>query len=323
MARRRIFYCLVLAGAFFLQVYTTLYLAAFLLALTLALPLVSLAMSLPAMTGCRVRVAAETPAVPRGGEACWAVDVENRRRLPVARISVWLRLENRLTGREETRRVRLSGASSPVRLRLPADTRHCGLLACRVERVQVCDGLGLFTWSRRRGPGALLPVLPHAGEAEELPRLEEEAARPPVLRVRPGGGAAEDYDLRPYRPGDPVRQIHWKLSSKREELVLREMLETVRPPLELKVCHVGGPRVMDRELDRVYTQCLALLERQRPLVVSWLQPVTGELRRYPVGGRRELDRCLEALLSDPAPREGASLAPPSASGTERREEGAP
>ena len=35
---------------------------------------------------------------------------------------------------------------------------------------------------------------------------------PPAARRGPG----EDYDLREYRPGDPLRSVHWKLSSKSE-----------------------------------------------------------------------------------------------------------
>jgi hypothetical protein len=34
--------------------------------------------------------------------------------------------------------------------------------------------------------------------------------------------AEEPGDIRPYVPGDPVRRIHWKLSAKRDELLIRE-----------------------------------------------------------------------------------------------------
>ena len=36
--------------------------------------------------------------------------------------------------------------------------------------------------------------------------------------------ADEPGDIRPYMPGDPVRRIHWKLSAKKDELLVRELL---------------------------------------------------------------------------------------------------
>ncbi|MBO5543485.1 MAG: DUF58 domain-containing protein, partial [Oscillospiraceae bacterium] len=46
------------------------------------------------------------------------------------------------------------------------------------------------------------------------------------MRLKPkyGGGFAEDYDLRDYRPGDMGNSIHWKLSSKADRLIVREAL---------------------------------------------------------------------------------------------------
>lgn len=43
----------------------------------------------------------------------------------------------------------------------------------------------------------------------------------------PPFGAAKDFSetqsIRPYVPGDPVRQIHWKLSAKTGQTLLREI----------------------------------------------------------------------------------------------------
>ncbi|MBR2633811.1 MAG: DUF58 domain-containing protein, partial [Lentisphaeria bacterium] len=41
-------------------------------------------------------------------------------------------------------------------------------------------------------------------------------------RPKPGGGYGENYEIRQYRPGDNLNQIHWKLSAKVGDLMLRE-----------------------------------------------------------------------------------------------------
>ena len=136
-------------------------------------------------------------------------------------------------------------------------------------------------------------------------RGEAEASGP--LKPRPGGGPGEGYDLRPYRAGDPVAAIHWKLSSKRDELVVRETLEPRRQGIALTFDHFGGLDELDGVLDRLFTWSTALLAAGRSHTVAWLHPETGELRRFLVADRRTLDRCLTAALSDPAPPAGRSV----------------
>jgi len=49
-----------------------------------------------------------------------------------------------------------------------------------------------------------------------------------ILRPKPGGGFSDDYELRNYKPGDPIKNIHWKLSAKFDSIIIREPL--VPPP---------------------------------------------------------------------------------------------
>ena len=307
MARKRIFYLAVVLAALLLLLYTDSFLSAFFLAVVVFLPVVSLLVSLPAMTGCHVRIEADTAAVERGGAAHWRVAVENRRRLPLSRIQLRIRLRNEMTGETSLRKIRLSGASSACSFLLDADTAHCGMLSCRLLRCRVLDGMGLFGLSRRGDASALLPVMPSAEESEDLPDLPDQMQEQPTLRARRGGGSGEDYDLRPYRPGDPVRLIHWKLSSKRDELIFREILESETAVPLLTFDHVGTPEEMDRILDRLWAVSRRLLEQQRDHVISWLHPETGALREFAVSGERELQRCFQAILSDPAPAAGRRL----------------
>ena len=43
-----------------------------------------------------------------------------------------------------------------------------------------------------------------------------------MMQNRKGNDLSEIYDIREYVPGDDIRSIHWKLSSKTENLILRE-----------------------------------------------------------------------------------------------------
>ena len=43
-----------------------------------------------------------------------------------------------------------------------------------------------------------------------------------MIQNRKGNDPSEIFDIREYVPGDDIRSIHWKLSSKTDTLILKE-----------------------------------------------------------------------------------------------------
>ena len=104
-----------------------------------------------------------------------------------------------------------------------------------------------------------------------------------------------------------MKTVHWKLSTKREELVVREVLEPVRAELYLTFDHLGPPERMDRTLDQVAALSRLLLEGERPHRLAWTHPETGEVEDCPVDAERTLLGALAKALACPAPLEGCSV----------------
>ncbi len=67
----------------------------------------------------------------------------------------------------------------------------------------------------------LIPPLRGALFGADVPP-EGKAPEPQTVRVFVCREADEPGDVRAYRPGDPIRRIHWKLSAKKDELLIRE-----------------------------------------------------------------------------------------------------
>lgn len=302
MWTRRLCYVLALLCALLGQMLDIGYLFHYVFVLTAALPLLGLALSLPAMVGLRASLEADAPTVERGRPAGWTLVLENRLKLPVARVKGRASLADRFAGTSRRRRLRSAGCA---RIRLEADTAHCGLVECRVGRLWVCDCLGLFALPVRAPAAGVLPVVPVPERPKALTLPEGTGSPVPVPRGKSASG--EDYELRSYQPGDSPRTIHWKMSAKRDELVSRELLEDRRPLPVLTIDHFGSPDKLDRALDRLAGYGEALLDRQRPFEVRWAHPGTGAVRRWAVSCRRDWPACLTALLSDPAPAAGRSI----------------
>lgn len=129
-----------------------------------------------------------------------------------------LRLRNALT-REETR----AGAVAGVPLSLGIS--HCGLLTVSVDRADVRDVFGLCSFAVRADCARDTWVPPSCFPAqvafEAFPAHAQEDSR--FSAVRRGEDFSETQSIRPYVPGDPVRQIHWKLSAKTGQTLLREI----------------------------------------------------------------------------------------------------
>ncbi len=306
MLRRRIAYGMALIAALFFQICFTDYLSHFVLILVLIFPLFSLLLSLPGLLGCRISLSPETAGTPRGTPCRWVVTVENPTRLPLARLTYRLREENRLTGGHAVLRRTLTGASQGHRSTEHAAVEHCGLLCCTLQQPKICDLLGLFTRRLPVPPPAQMLVLPIPADVPPPPPVNGGVQDGTGLRPRPGGGPGEDYDLRTYRPGDPIRAVHWKLSSKRDELIVRESLAPPSVSLVLTLDLFGTPEDLDRTLDRLYAVSHQLIQQGRSHFVQWARP-DGQIATHPVDSERTLLACLTELCASPAPLEGKSM----------------
>ncbi len=310
MARCRIGYLLTLLGAVAFFVCFSDYFSFYILALALVFPLFSLAVSLPGMLGCSVSFAAADKAIRRGGSTMLTLTLVSRWRMPVGRLSCRFQCVNLMTGDMLRFRKHGAGGSLGLHLNTEVESAHCGLVRCEVTALKVYDLLGIF--SRRLPPpqAVFILSLPLDLPPIEVPALLGEGENAPVLKPRPGGGPGEDYDLRPYRAGDPLRTVHWKLSSKVDSLIVRETLEPIKVSAILTYDHFGAPDELDGVLDRLDAVSRALIQRERPHYIQWSDPVTGAVHSHPIASQNDLRAFEHVAFGTPAPKAGSPLRAP-------------
>lgn len=212
------------------------------------LPVVSLLISLPAICTARVRI--QAPEQVRSGLPARASLVLEGP-FPPPPMKCVLALENKLN------KERFTG--SPGEL-IP--TEHCGLVEMSCRKLWFYDYLGLWRFSRQAQVQSQVLVWPRAMPERHIPSPEELPVR--AWKPKPGGGLAENYDLRLYRPGDELRQIHWKASAKVGKWIYKEALEPVQKQVILSLSLSGAPEELDRKLGRLLGISIQLLERGVP-----------------------------------------------------------
>lgn len=248
MIGRRMAYLGVLAGCLAFYFCHQQWVSWILLLCVLALPPLVLALSLPAMLQFRgeIEAAAHTPI---GG---------------IVHVSLW-GLSHLPQPRFLGRIVRthlITGESARHNPKLPLPTDHCGGIRLEVQRLRVCDYLGLFTIPVRRMEPQVVVVRPDPVPLAELPDLSR--CIPRAWVPKHGGGYAENHELRLYRPGDNLNQVHWKLSAKTGKLILREPMEPVLDRLVLTMDLTGTAGEIDVKFGRLLWLGRQLLEQNLP-----------------------------------------------------------
>ena len=181
-------------------------------------------------------------------------------------------------------------------------TEHCGGYRIRVEKAKICDYLGLFAFRARKTREQTILVRPRQMPVSDL--LDPQRIELGSWVPKPGGGYSENHEHRLYRPGDSLNQLHWKLSAKVGDLILREPMEPVRGAVLLTVSLRGDPDALDRKFGRLLWVGRYLLERELDFEIRALTG-SGVLCAH-VDTEPDLQKAIDRLLCAPLAEEGAS-----------------
>ena len=286
MVRRWCLYLAMVLGCLVLLLCYQQWLAWMLLLAVLGTPLFSLAVSLPAMLTVKVKV--DCAGVV---EAFTTVGVELRDscKLPMPLFTGTVRVERTPTG--ESWRINRGDM-------LP--TEHCGQLLCRPEKCYVYDYLMLFRIKVRHQQAVSLVVLPKPVQTAvpaKMERLMSQSWKP-----KPGGGFAENHEMRQYRPGDSMNQVHWKLTAKTGKLMVREAMEPAHRRLLLTLELRGTGLELDIKMGKLLWLGRYLLDRGLPVDIRAL---TGDgIASYGVQDHQQLEKAVEHLLCQRAAPKG-------------------
>ena len=255
----------------------------------LCLPVAVLLMSLPAMLSTKLSV--QCPAYLSLGDK-QKVSFSVKSRLVSPPLSGRVRVKRMTTG--ETWLLK-EGKYLP--------TKHCGELRCYPEKSRVYDYLGLFFLRVQKKAGVSVVVRPEAQKIDRIPRLERYVSV--SWRPKPGGGFAENHDLRLYRQGDSLTQIHWKLSAKTGKYIVREALEPGKSRVLLEMILRGTPEELDSKFGKLMGMSRYLLEQQ---LSHELRVLTGNgVQCLAVSNQTELETAIDTLLGMPPAPQGEKL----------------
>lgn len=159
------------------------------------------------------------------------------------------------------------------RLQLPIQALELGRLEASCNGLQMQDIMGLVIWEKPVSLSEEVYVLPQgsaAGEMDVTGLLSGAAQREESMNK--GSDSAQVSDVREYIPGDRFRDIHWKLSAKKESLMVKERVAVAGSEMVLLLRLTADPSQAERILELAYRLGQNFMGQRMPVCfLCWKQ----------------------------------------------------
>ena len=227
----------------------------------------------------------------------------NRGIFPVIKIKGYVSCTNSYSG--ERRRLVITGSPGGKQMELYRTVRgnHCGVVTYRLRKLRVYDLTGIFSLARRCDRCVELTVMPpaYAAAVHVTERCRSFAGDSEIYdQGRPGADASEVYSVRPFKDGDRIQNIHWKLSVRSDSLIVRENSRPLGAPVVLYVepAAPGGRKkavTADAQFAVAASVSLALAEQGCAHYIAWYDRVSGDVARMRADCGEDMYRAMMAM----------------------------
>ena len=154
-----------------------------------------------------------------------AIVVDNAKALRAAQsIYVEMEIENIMLGTKKDKCYKLMLTDYDREYDISEDATMCGEKRFSIKKAYVYDLFHLWKLPIKLGTDAYTVVFPRMMDVNLVVSGRTMGANNDegMAQNRKGNDHSEMFDLKDYMPGDDVRSIHWKLSCKAENLIIRE-----------------------------------------------------------------------------------------------------
>ena len=192
----------------------------------LLLVLISLVSVLWALWSLHLEIKGLRPRLNRGDNLTTILNVRHASLLPVAAVRIQMNVPSAYSTSQE-----ISLSIPPFKKRTYRHVIRCmhrGVYEVGVSRFRARDLFGLFTVSRKSGL-KLLQVDVYPRVSEVLPMELRASDVGPELVSRASEDASSPSDVRKWQDGDELKKVHWKLTMRKKELMVRTFEESARP----------------------------------------------------------------------------------------------
>ncbi|MDO5401883.1 MAG: DUF58 domain-containing protein [Eubacteriales bacterium] len=255
MKRRKIIYAIGLLGVFILNVFYVNYQFYVLLLMVILIPFLSLCMFLLSRLGLALYFCVPDTKSVQGKKLQLLVKLQNNFPVPLADSSVYFIISCSNDEKKENKRVNINTFFDVYTQKVTMNTAHSGIITVQADKAVMQDYLHIFSNVRQFKGSLWIPVFPKllpASERDNYEHMEGIDFNNDQWQML-SGDSDEVIDFCEYKDGDSMNKVHWKLSVKNEELIVKKFGDIddicIRILVDLTYQDTEGFRY---QLDKIY-----------------------------------------------------------------------
>ena len=303
MLKRRIACILLIISALILYFFDNESVTLALLLALIVMPAVSV--GLLALSGRNFRISMKRTTQPDENPVV-RVTTENPDFIPLAAVEAEVVCTNLRTGEADSYMIRSTPRpKSTQTVDLEILPKNAGRYEIEVSSAVLTDPLQLSSRQVACSDREYITIMPeifdmHVSYASDAAMLESDRS----ADSRRGNDPGEVRSIREYVPGDPVRNIHWKLSEKADKLLVKELGNPITDQFLVILDTAHEVSQIPAALETVASVFASLTETIRRdssgLSIGWTDPETGRAVIRKIAEADDLTAAADEYLAMPA-----------------------
>lgn len=254
----------------------------------------------------KIKIEIPVPVTEKGQPIDVDIFVDNQAKLPMFRGKLFVKVKNYYHKNTIIERIPLQAdKNGRTSCRCELRSENCGKIKVSIGKFQTADLLGIFYFPiKRREYQEFLAVMPkiepmvldvNLGNRDYYSDTEE------YEPDRGGEDPSEVFQIRDYRAGDHMHSIHWKMTARSEELMVKEFSKPIYCTtvlfLDMKTMKKAQDFVnADEYLERAVSVAYTLIEAHCCHMVVWYDHKRNQLDRMKVDKEEHLYELIERLF---------------------------
>lgn len=294
------------------------YFTGILLLAMLLLPVVLLIICILTLAGVSADINSPSLLASKGEEFLVTVKLTNKSIFPISKMNITFSYYNDFAKIKKKERLLISmdrNCSQEVSTYISSS--YCGNIIVELKAIKIYDFIHIWSLKKRSKGKLIIPVLPDCHIANEdiikenkSMELESEEYSP----YKSGDDPSEVFQIREYREGDKPHRIHWKLSYKEDQLMIKEFSDPLNTNIVMAVDFYGEEilhnplEFMDSILECVMSISFSLSEYRHKFHITWWEEEEKE-NLYSIDNDNDIYTVIDTLFQFSPKRKQPGILP--------------
>ena len=223
MARSRMGWSIVLIGLMAAFLFLDSYAALYLMVITATVILCSILAALYGSSNIDASISMPG-SLRKRDSARGEIRLKLQRNRILLRMKINVVIKNILTGEEDFHQIAVaSEGRREITIPFTLQNELCGCIEVRVCKLTIYDMFGIYRKTLDVNSDARINVFPDTFhmDVKLMPGRIEDSESIEYSCEKPGDDRSETFGIREYQQGDDIRNIHWKLTGKCDDLMIK------------------------------------------------------------------------------------------------------